>query len=98
MVLFNIRNFSFGNYFQFSSSLQLVEHMLSLVVTQALYVRHPRFGITAYRRINRYLQYRFEIKWRDWAKRGLSVPSKQKITLACVACLCYKSRQCTRVT
>ena len=30
----------FGNYFQFSSSLQLVEHMLILVVTHVLFVHH----------------------------------------------------------
>ena len=79
--------------FHFSSSIQLVQHMLILVVPHILLVRHPRFGIVAYRRINRFLQYLLEIKgeggW-NWAKRGLSVPSpKKKITLACVACLCF---------
>ena len=63
--------------FHFSSSIQLVQHMLILVVPNILLVRHPRFGIVAYRRINRFLQYLLEIKGggRNWAKRGLSVPS-----------------------
>ena len=68
--------------FHFSSSIQLVEHMLILVVPHVLFVCHPRFGIAACRRINRFLQYLLEIKGRrDWAKRGLSVSSPQKITL-----------------
>ena len=77
--------------FHFSSSIQLVQHMVILVVPHILLVRHPRFGIVAYRRINRFLQYLLEINGvggRNWAKRGLSVPSPKKITLACVACLC----------
>ena len=64
--------------FHFSSSIQLVQHMLILVVPHILLLRHPRFGIVAYRRINRFLQYLLEIKGgggRNWAKRGLSVPS-----------------------
>ena len=36
--------------------------MLILVVPHILLVRHPRFGIVAYRRINRFLQYLLEIK------------------------------------
>ena len=48
--------------FHFSSSIQLVQHMLILVVPHILLVRHPRFGIVAYRRINRFLQYLLEIK------------------------------------
>ena len=50
--------------FHFSSSIQLVQHMLILVVPYVLLGR-------------------------NWAKRGLSVPSPKKITLACVACLCF---------
>ena len=46
----------------FFSSIQLVQHMLILVVPHILLVRHPRFGIVAYRRINRFLQYLLEIK------------------------------------
>ena len=69
--------------FHFSSSIQLVQHMLILVVPHVLLVRHPRFGIVTYRRINSFLQYLLEIKggggWgRNWAKRGLSVPSPKK--------------------
>ena len=41
--------------------------LLILVVTHVLFVRHPRVGITANRRINRYLQYLLER--RDWVKR-----------------------------
>ena len=48
--------------FHFSSSIQLVQHMLILVVPHILLLRHPRFGIVAYRRINRFLQYLLEIK------------------------------------
>ena len=48
--------------FQFSSSIQLLQHMLILVVTHVLLVRHLRFGIVAYRRIDRFLQYILEIK------------------------------------
>ena len=48
--------------FHFSSSIQLVEHMLILVVPHVLFVHHPRFCIAAYRRINRFLQYLLEIK------------------------------------
>ena len=43
-------------------SIQLVQHMLILVVPHILLVRHPRFGIVAYRRINRFLQYLLKIK------------------------------------
>ena len=55
-------------------------------------MRHPRFGIVAYRRINRFLQYLLEIQGgggRNWAKGGLSVPSPKKITLAWIACVCF---------
>ena len=59
--------------FHFSSSIQLVQHMLILVVPHILLVRHPRFGIVACRRINPILQYLLEIKGggggRNWAKR-----------------------------
>ena len=48
--------------FHFSSSIQLVRHLFILVVPQVLFVRHPRFGIVAYRRINRFLHYLLEIK------------------------------------
>ena len=48
--------------FHFSSSIQLLQHMLILVVPHILLVRHPRFGIVAYRRKNRFLQYLLEIK------------------------------------
>ena len=66
--------------FHFSSSVQLVQHMLILVVPHILLLRHPRFGIVAYRRINRFLQYLLEIRGggQNWAKRGLSVPSPKK--------------------
>ena len=57
--------------FHFSSSIQLVQHMLILVVPHILLVRHPRFGIVAYRRIRKG-------RGRNWAKRGLSVPSPKK--------------------
>ena len=68
--------------------------MLILVVPHILLVRHPRFGIVAYRRINRFLQYLLEIKGGGGAKLGKEglkcrVPSPKKITLACVACLCF---------
>ena len=59
--------------FHFSSSIQLVQHMLILVVQHILLVRHPRFGIVAYlayRRINRFLQYLLEIKGGGGAKLG----------------------------
>ena len=65
MVLFLAHfklNVSFGNCFHFSSSVQLVQHMLILPVPHILLVRHQRFGIVAYRRINRFLQYLLEIK------------------------------------
>ena len=65
--------------FHFSSSVQLEQHMLILVVPHILLVRHPRFGIVAYRRINdkivscsTFWKLRGE---RNWAKRGLSVVS-----------------------
>ena len=48
--------------FHFSSSIQLVQHMLIIVLPHILLVRHPRFGIVAYRKINRFLQYLLEIK------------------------------------
>ena len=54
--------------FHFSSSIQLVQHMLILIVPHILLVRHPRFGIVAYRRINLFLQYLLEI--RGGAKLG----------------------------
>ena len=59
--------------FHFSSSIQLVQHMLILVVPHILLVRHPRFGIVAYRRINRFLQYLLEIKGGGGAKLGKEV-------------------------
>ena len=54
--------------------------------THVLFVRHPRFGGTASASKNKsLLAVHFEIKGRDWAKRGLSVPpTKKKITLACL--------------
>ena len=67
MVLFLAHfklNVSLAITFHFSSSIQLVQHMLILVVPYVLLGR-------------------------NWAKRGLSVPSPKKITLACVACLCF---------
>ena len=64
--------------------------MLILVFLQVLFVRHLRFGIAAYQRINHFLQYLLEIKGRDLVKRGLKCPSPQKkVTLACIACLLY---------
>ena len=59
--------------FHFSSSIQLVQHMLILVVPHVLLVRHPRFGIVACRRINRFLQYLLEIKGGGGAKLGKEV-------------------------
>ena len=56
--------------YHFSSSIQLVQHMLILVVQHILLVRHPRFGIVAYRRINRFLQYLLELKGGGGAKLG----------------------------
>ena len=50
--------------FHFCSSIQLVQHMLILVVPHISLVRHPRFGIAAYRRINHFLQYLLEIRRR----------------------------------
>ena len=86
-----IQMFLLAITFHFSSSIQLVEHMHILVAPHVSFVRHPRFGVAAYRRINRFLQYLLKIRGggEDWAKRGLSVPSPKKITLACVACLCF---------
>ena len=68
--------------------------MLLLVVPHILLVRHPRFGIVAYRRINRFLQYLLEIKGggvRNWAKRGLSVPSPKKKKNNSCLCFLFKS-------
>ena len=48
--------------FHFSLSIQLVQHMFILVVPHVLFVRHPRFGIVAYRRIHRFLHYLLGIK------------------------------------
>ena len=44
--------------------------MLILVVPHVLLVRHRRFGIVVYRRINRFLQYLLEIKGGGGAKLG----------------------------
>ena len=66
--------------FHFSSSIQLVQHMLILVVPHVLLLRHPRFGIVTYRRINRFLQYLLEIKGRGakLGKEGFKCPSPKK--------------------
>ena len=60
--------------FHFSSSIQLVEHMLILVVPHLLFVRHPRFGIVAYRTINRFLQYLLETM--GWGGKDFSKTNK----------------------
>ena len=81
--------------FHFSSSIQLVQHMLILVVPHILLVRHPRFGIVAYRRINRFLQYLLEIKGearRNWAKGGLTLKKNN----SCMRSMPMFSTECIR--